>query len=54
MSSEYAIWEQFYEKSTVFSFGIMVLEIITGIKNTGSYESHRAADGLLSLVSEII
>ena len=53
MSPEYAMQGQFSEKLDVFSFGVMVLEIITGRKNVGSYESHRIADGLLSSVSEI-
>ena len=54
MSPEYAMQGQFSEKSDVFSFGVMVLEIITGKKNVGSYESHHVVDGLLSSVSEII
>ena len=54
MSPEYAMQGQFSEKSDVFSFGVMVLEIIAGKKNVGSYKSHRVADGLLSSVSEII
>ncbi|QCD82648.1 hypothetical protein DEO72_LG2g2988 [Vigna unguiculata] len=32
----------------VFSFGVMVLEIITGKKNASSYESNRIACGLLN------
>ena len=54
MSPEYAMLGQFSEKSDVFSFGVMVLEIITGKKNASSHESHRIADGLLSYVSIII
>ena len=54
MSPEYTMQGQFSEKSDVFSFGVMVLEIITGRKNVGSYDSHHVADGLLSLVSKII
>ncbi|KAJ1431383.1 Serine/threonine-protein kinase, active site [Sesbania bispinosa] len=50
MSPEYAMLGQFSEKSDVFSFGVMILEIITGKKNLSSYESHRVVDGLLSYV----
>jgi len=45
---------QFSEKSDVFSFGVMVLEIVSGKKNLSSYESHRIGDGFLSNVSVII
>ena len=54
MSPEYTMQGQFSEKSGLFSFQVMVLEIITRRKNVGSYDSHHVADNLLSLVSEII
>lgn len=41
---------QFSSKSDVFSFGVLVLEILTGRKNTGSYNSEMAED-LISYVS---
>ena len=50
MSPEYAMLGKFSEKSDIFSFGVMVLEIISGKKNSSSYESYHA-DGLLSYVS---
>lgn len=50
MSPEYAMHGQFSEKSDVFSFGVMVLEIISGKKNSCSFESHRV-DDLVSYVS---
>nr|KYP54586.1 Cysteine-rich receptor-like protein kinase 25 [Cajanus cajan] len=50
MSPEYVMLGQFSEKSDVFSFGVMVLEIITGKKNLGSYDLHHVVDGLLSYV----
>ncbi|XP_050371725.1 uncharacterized protein LOC126789568 [Argentina anserina] len=37
MSPEYAMNEIFSEKSDVYSFGVLVLEIISGIKNTSFY-----------------
>lgn len=37
-------------KSDVFSFGVLILEILTGRKNCGSYNSEIAED-LLSNVS---
>jgi len=51
MSPEYAMLGQFSEKSDVFSFGVMILEIITGKKNVNSYESQRIGHSLLSYVS---
>ncbi|XP_047154513.1 cysteine-rich receptor-like protein kinase 25 [Vigna umbellata] len=50
MSPEYAMLGQFSEKSDVFSFGIIVLEIITGKKNSHSYESHHMGEGLMTEV----
>ncbi|XLR45145.1 hypothetical protein HN51_029262 [Arachis hypogaea] len=50
MSREYAMLGQFSDKTDVFSFGVMLLEIITGKKNTNSYKSHYVYDGLLSYV----
>ncbi|XP_027928645.1 putative receptor-like protein kinase At4g00960 [Vigna unguiculata] len=50
MPPEYAMLGQFSEKSDVFSFGVMVLEIITGKKNLSSHEPHLVAKGLLSYV----
>ncbi|XP_074576355.1 cysteine-rich receptor-like protein kinase 10 [Curcuma longa] len=44
MSPEYAMHGQFSSKSDVFSFGVLVLEILTGRKNTGSYNSEMAED----------
>jgi len=51
MSPEYAMFGQFSEKSDVFSFGIIILEIITGKKNVHSYESHHMEEGLATHVS---
>ncbi|KAM7461137.1 hypothetical protein LguiA_029258 [Lonicera macranthoides] len=39
MSPEYAMHGQFSVKSDVFSFGVLVLEIITGKKNSSFYQS---------------
>lgn len=39
MSPEYALDGQFSTKSDVFSFGVVLLEIISGKKNTGFYQS---------------
>ncbi|XP_054786902.1 cysteine-rich receptor-like protein kinase 44 [Prosopis cineraria] len=47
MSPEYAMHGYFSIKSDVFSFGVMMLEIISGQKNSCSYESCRI-DDLLS------
>ncbi|KAL9324201.1 hypothetical protein ACSQ67_009058 [Phaseolus vulgaris] len=49
--SEYAMFGQFSDKSDVFSFGVMVLEIITGKRNSTSYDQpHGVANSLLSYV----
>ncbi|KAL2324342.1 hypothetical protein Fmac_023400 [Flemingia macrophylla] len=48
MSPEYAMHGQFSEKSDVFSFGVMILEIISGKKNSCSFESCRVDDLLSS------
>ena len=50
MSLEYAMHGEFSMKSDVYSFGVLVLEIITGKKNSNFYESEVAED-LLSYVS---
>ncbi|XP_058769625.1 cysteine-rich receptor-like protein kinase 25 isoform X2 [Vicia villosa] len=50
MSPEYAMLGDFSEKSDVFSFGVMVIEIIIGKRNAESYESNHDGKGLLSYV----
>ena len=42
MAPEYAIDGQFSVKSDVFSFGILLLEIICGEKNRGFYRPNHA------------
>ncbi|XP_057953887.1 G-type lectin S-receptor-like serine/threonine-protein kinase At4g03230, partial [Malania oleifera] len=42
MSPEYALDGIFSIKSDVFSFGVVLLEIISGRKNTGFYQSQQA------------
>lgn len=49
MSPEYALDGFFSVKSDVFSFGVVVLEIISGKKNTGFYNSEKA----LSLLGHV-
>ncbi|CAN6205613.1 unnamed protein product [Urochloa humidicola] len=51
MAPEYAMRGQYSIKSDVFSFGIMVLEIVTGRRNCGFYNSEQAVD-LLALIWE--
>ncbi|XP_029126489.1 putative cysteine-rich receptor-like protein kinase 20 isoform X1 [Cajanus cajan] len=50
MSPEYAMLGEFSEKSDVFSFGVMILEIITGKKNVQFYDSHTLMEGLIAYV----
>lgn len=52
MSPEYAMDGVFSEKSDVFSFGVMVLEIVTGKRTTGFYP-YKESFSLLGYVSAI-
>uniref|UniRef100_A0A803NZ05 Cysteine-rich receptor-like protein kinase 25 n=1 Tax=Cannabis sativa TaxID=3483 RepID=A0A803NZ05_CANSA len=52
MSPEYAMHGQFSFKSDVFSFGVLVLEILSGKRNNFFYQSHEGAD-LLSYAWEL-
>ena len=53
MPPEYAIHGQFSVKSDVFSFGVLVLEIISGRKNI-SFQNGENIENLLSYVSIFI
>ena len=53
MPPEYAMHGQFSVKSDVFSFGVLVLEIISGQKNS-SFENEENIENLLSYVSFFI
>lgn len=50
MAPEYAFHGFFSVKSDVFSFGVLVLEIVTGRKNRGSFNEENGED-LISFVS---
>lgn len=52
MAPEYAIDGQFSIKSDVFSFGILMLEIISGEKNRGFFRPNHALN-LIGHVSQI-
>ncbi|XWS18268.1 hypothetical protein CRYUN_Cryun32bG0029200 [Craigia yunnanensis] len=49
MPPEYAMEGRFSEKSDVFSFGVLLLEIVSGRKNTGFYD-HENSISLLGYV----
>ncbi|CAN6219106.1 unnamed protein product [Urochloa humidicola] len=49
MSPEYVMRGQYSTKSDVFSFGILVIEIITGQRNTGHY-FHEQNEDIISIV----
>ncbi|KAJ3699713.1 hypothetical protein LUZ61_003418 [Rhynchospora tenuis] len=44
MAPEYALYENFSEKSDVYSFGVLLLEIVTGQKNSSFTGSGRSLD----------
>jgi len=50
MAPEYAMHGQFSVKSDVYSFGVLVLEIVSGQKNSGINNGENMED-LLSFVS---
>lgn len=50
MAPEYALRGQYSVKSDIYSFGVLILEIITGRRNSDSYNSDEPVD-LPSLVS---
>jgi serine/threonine protein kinase len=50
MSPEYAMQGLFSEKSDVFSFGVLILEIVTGRRNSNFYDKEHAMS-LLGSVS---
>lgn len=52
MAPEYAMHGQFSVKSDVFSFGVLVLEILSGQKNT-CFRNGESVEDLLSFVSNL-
>jgi serine/threonine protein kinase len=50
MSPEYAMGGRFSEKSDIFSFGVLLLEIVSGRRNTSFYDDEQAMS-LLGFVS---
>ncbi|KAJ1291280.1 hypothetical protein BS78_02G304700 [Paspalum vaginatum] len=49
MSPEYVMRGQYSTKSDVFSFGVLVIEIVTGLRNTGDYFNEQNED-IISIV----
>ncbi|KAL6624702.1 hypothetical protein ACP70R_032023 [Stipagrostis hirtigluma subsp. patula] len=52
MAPEYAMRGQYSVKSDVFSLGVLILEIVTGKKNTNSFADSEESVDLLTLVWE--
>jgi serine/threonine protein kinase len=53
MSPEYAMDGIFSVKSDVFSFGVLVLEIVSGRKNRGMYSSGEQTSLLSHVLSQL-
>ena len=53
MASEYVMFGQFSIKSDVFSFGVLILEIVSGQKIT-SFHNGENVEYLLNFVSKLI
>ena len=53
MAPEYAFYGQVSAKSDVFSFGVLVLEIVSGLKNSSFRHDEDNIESLLSHVSII-
>lgn len=51
MSPEYALHGRFSLKSDVYSFGVIILEVISGKRNTSFYQSQQDQANFLSYVS---
>ncbi|KAK6268934.1 hypothetical protein QUC31_013094 [Theobroma cacao] len=50
MAPEYAMYGHFSVKSDIFSFGVVILEIISGQKNN-CFHNEESVEDLLSCVS---
>ena len=53
MASEYVMFGQFSIKSDIFSFGVLILEIVSGQKIT-SFHNGENVEYLLNYVSKLI
>jgi len=51
MSPEYAYWGHVSTKSDIFSFGVIVLEMVTGRRNNSAYNNTSDSISVLSHVS---
>ncbi|CAO2187600.1 unnamed protein product [Urochloa humidicola] len=50
MSPEYAYWGHVSTKSDIFSFGVIVLELVTGLRNNSAYDDTSDSVSVLSHV----
>lgn len=54
MAPEYVMHGQFSMKSDIYSFGVLVLEIISGKMNSSFYQSDGSAGNLVTHVSILL
>ena len=50
MAPEYVVHGQLTEKADIYSYGVLVLEIITGRKNNNSISTSAEGQSLMALV----
>ncbi|KAL5081059.1 hypothetical protein RYX36_009480 [Vicia faba] len=53
MPPEYAMFGKYSEKSDIYSFGVMLLEIIAGRKNMSSSMQYQDAEGVNGLLNHV-
>ncbi|XP_042463285.1 cysteine-rich receptor-like protein kinase 10 [Zingiber officinale] len=53
MAPEYAFYGLFSIKSDVFSYGVLILEILTGQKNSNNYQGSSSSECFVDLITQV-